>query len=104
MLNISGAVLLMGIVRRDMPTYPLRVRFSSADVAYDRFHSFPPADVDWIESTSRKRDGDSQVMLLRVVSREHLQDFLELCKQHRDITDVVPISEDEYWRASSNAI
>ncbi len=91
-------------VRRDMPVYPLRVRFKSADLAYELFYSFPPQDLDWIEGWSRKRDGDSQVILLRVSSEERLQDFLALCKKNRDITAVVQITEDEFWRAPSNAI
>ena len=84
--------------------YPLRVRFSSADRAYELFSSFPPQDLDWIEGHSRKRDGDSQVVLLHLSSEERLQDFFELCERHPEITEVVPITEDEFWRAPSNAI
>src|SRR5947208_12243791 len=50
-----------------MPMFPLRIRFVDADHAYERFHSFPPADVDYIEGWSRKRDGDSQMILLHLV-------------------------------------
>lgn len=87
-----------------MPVYTLRVRFSSADRAYELFSSFPPQDIDWIEGHSRKRDGDSQVMLLHLSSEDHLLDFLALCNRHREITEVVPITEEEFWRAPSNAI
>ena len=87
-----------------MPVYPLRVRFSSADRAYDLFSSFPPQDVDWIEGHSRKRHGDSQVMLLHLSSEPRLQDFYALCRQHPDIVEVAPITEEEFRRAPSNAI
>ncbi len=87
-----------------MAMYPLRVRFRSVDRAYELFGWFPPDDVDWIEGHSRKRDGDSQVMLLHVASEARLQDFLALCRDHPDIVEVVPITEQEFWAAPSNAV
>ena len=84
--------------------YPLRIRFVDEDHAYERFHSFPPDDVDYIESLSRKRDGDSQMILLRLASEAHMQDFLALCRQEGSIVEVVPITVDEFQRAESNAI
>jgi hypothetical protein len=87
-----------------MAMYPLRVRFRNADRAYALFGSFPPDDLDWIEGHSRKRDGDSQVMLLHVSSEARLQDFLELCRSHPDIVEVVPITEEEFCAAPSNAV
>ena len=90
-----------------MPTIPLRIRFANEDLAYERFHSFPPDDVHGIggfEGCSRKRDGDSQVILLRLTSEANLQDFLALCRKERGIVEVLPITEDEFWRAKSNAI
>ena len=86
-----------------MPVYRLRVRFSRADRAYELFSSFPPQDVDWIESHSRKRHGDSQVMLLHLSSEAWLQHFFTLCKRHPDIVEVVPITEQEF-QSASNAI
>ena len=35
-----------------MPTFPLRIRFTDADCAYERFHHFPP-ESDFIEGMSR---------------------------------------------------
>jgi hypothetical protein len=86
-----------------MPTFPLRIRFVDEDHAYKRFHSFPP-DVDYIEGWSRKRDGDSQMILLSVASEAHLQDFLALCRQENSIVEVIPITEEEFHKAKSNAI
>ena len=87
-----------------MPTFPLRIRFVDEDHAYERFHSFPPDDIDYIEGWSRKRDGDSQMILLDIASDKHMQDFLDLCRQDAHIVEVVPITEEEFQRAKSNAI
>jgi hypothetical protein len=87
-----------------MPMFPLRIRFVDADHAYERFHSFPPGDVNYIEGWSRKRDGDSQMILLQLASEAHMQDFLALCRQESSIVEVVPITEDEFQKAKSNAI
>ncbi len=65
--------------------FPLRIRFVDTDHAYERFHSFPPDDVDYIEGWSRKRDDDSQLILLHLANEAHLQDFLELCRQETSI-------------------
>ena len=86
-----------------MPTFPLRIRFTDADCAYERFHHFPP-ESDFIEGMSRKRDGDCQVMLLRVASETHLQDFLALCQAESGIVEVLQITEAEFWNAPSNGI
>jgi len=68
-----------------MPMFPLRIRFVDADHAYERFHSFPPGNVDYILGWSRKRDGDSQIILLHLASEAHMQDFLALCRQQDSI-------------------
>jgi hypothetical protein len=81
----------------------LRIRFSSATRAYELFHSFPP-DLDYLEGCSAKRDGDCKVMRLYLSSPERLQDFLDLCAAHPDIVNVTQITEEEFWRAPSNAI
>jgi hypothetical protein len=82
---------------------PLRIRFTSFMRAYETFHAFPP-DLDYIEGWSRKRDGDSQVILLRLSDPSRLQDFLELCTANPDIVEVKSITEAEFHHAPSNAI
>jgi hypothetical protein len=84
--------------------FALRIRFVDANHAYERFHSFPPGDLDYIEGWSRKRDGDSQLILLKLAGDAPIQDFLALCRQESSIVEVVPLSEDEFQRAKSNAI
>jgi hypothetical protein len=87
-----------------MQTYPLRVRFIDADHAYEYFHSFPPDDIDYLNDYSRKRAGDSQMILLRLEDGSQLESFLHLCKEHPAIVEVISISEEEFWKAPSNAI
>ena len=87
-----------------MPLFPLRIRFVDAEHAYERFHHFPPHDLEYVERMSRKRDGDSQVMLLEVPTDANLQQFLALCREEDGVVDVFPITEEEFWRAPSNAI
>jgi hypothetical protein len=87
-----------------MPMFPLKVRFNGAAGAYELFSSFPPKDVDWMEGHSRKRRGDSQVMLLHLSSAARLQDFYALCEQHPDIVEVLSIPEEEFRLAPSNPI
>ena len=53
---------------------------------------------------SRKRAGDSQMILLRLEDGSQLEGFLRLCNEHPAIVEVVPISEEEFWKAPSNAI
>ncbi len=87
-----------------MAMFPLRVRFADAERAHRLFDSFPPGDLEYIEGWSRKRDGDSQIMLLHLETEARLQDFITLCRSHPEVVEVVSISEDEFWRAPSNAV
>jgi hypothetical protein len=103
----AGRLSLGSIVRphgHAMPMFPLGIQFVDADHACERFHSFPPDDLDYIEGWSRKRDGDSQMILLHLATEAHLQDFLALCRLEGSIVAVTPITEDEFRRAKSNAI
>jgi hypothetical protein len=84
--------------------FSLRIRFVDEDYAYQRFKPFPPDDLDYIEGWSRKRNGNSQLILLHLASEKHMEDFLDLCRKEKDIVEVVPITEDEFRRAKSNAI
>ncbi len=84
--------------------FPLQIRFTDGQHAYDLFGSFPPQDVDYIEGWERKRVGDSQVILLHLESAVNLDDFLSLCRRHPNVVEVIAITEDEFRRAPSNAI
>jgi hypothetical protein len=86
-----------------MLTFPLRIKFTDAKCAYERFHHFPP-EMDFIEGMARKRDGDNQVTLLKVANETCLQDFLALCQAESSVVEVFPITEDEFWEAPSNAV
>jgi hypothetical protein len=84
--------------------FPLRIQFTSFTRAYETFYSFPPSDLDYIDGWSRKRDADSQVVLLRLSAPSRLQDFLDLCAANPDILAVRFITADEFHAAPSNAI
>ena len=87
-----------------MTIVPLRIRFIDEQVASDVFETFPPDDLDYVEGWSRKRDGDSQVVLLRLSDERYLQAFIALCRQTSYVVDVTPITETEFWNAPSHAI
>ena len=77
-----------------MTIIPLRIRFTSFERAFETFHSFPP-DLDHLDGWSRKRDGDSQVILLRMTDDSHFQEFINLCATNPDIQEVIRITEEE---------
>jgi hypothetical protein len=85
-------------------TVPLRIRFTSFMRAYETFHSFPPDDMHYLSGWSRKRDADSQVILLSLFDPARLEDFLTLCKANPDVCEVSFITEEEFWLAPSNAV
>ena len=85
-------------------THSLRVTFRDVDSAYALFHTFMPDDLDYFTRVARKRDGASHVILLGIPPEHSLSDFLDLCRDHPDVTDVRTITEEEFWRAPSNAI
>lgn len=83
---------------------PLRIRFTSLMKAYETFHSFPPDDMDYLSGWSRKRDADSQVILLGLSATSRLEDFLALCSSNPDVREVTFITEQEFWHAPSHAV
>jgi hypothetical protein len=87
-----------------MATFPLRIQFKNEDIAMDSFYSFPPGDLDFIEGWSRKRVGDSQLILLNVADESNLRRFFELCRANPEIIIVMPISEMEFEDARSEAV
>jgi hypothetical protein len=88
----------------DRTVFPLRIRFTSFLRAYETFHSFPPDDLEYITGWSRKRDADSQVILLGLSDPSRLQEFLDLCAANPDTLSVGDITEEEFHAAPSNAI
>jgi hypothetical protein len=87
-----------------MPTYPLRITFVTPEAAYRRFGQFPPPDLDYVDGWSRKRDGASQVVLLRVAGATELERFVALCRADSEVVEVARIQEEEFLQAPSNAI
>jgi hypothetical protein len=97
-------IIAANLTKRFMPTFPLRIRFLNEDVAYRCFNDIPPDNLDYIQGYSAKRDGDSKVILLTLTTEENLHDFIALCRRESSIREVTPITEEEFWRAKSNAI
>ena len=87
-----------------MTIISLRIRFASVMRAYETFHSVPPDDMDYIDGWSRKRDGDSQVILLHVTDESRIQEFIDLCATNADVLEVTRITKEGFHRAPSNAI
>jgi hypothetical protein len=84
-------------------TIPLRIRFRDEQAAYYQFHIFPPSP-DYITGWSRKRDGASQVVLLSLTSRKHLDDFISVCRHNPHFVSIEEISEEEFWKAPSHGV
>ncbi len=87
-----------------MSTVALRVTFTDALCAYNLYHIFPPQTLEYVEGWRRKRDGDSQVILLKLRDRHDLQRFYDLCTSIPEICEVKRIAAKEFWRAQSNAV
>jgi hypothetical protein len=81
----------------------LRIRFTNQDAAFYLFSNFPGEDLDYVGGCSRKRDGDSHVMLLTLPSRKHLDNFIEVCRRNPHFVGAEIISEEEFWKAPSNS-
>lgn len=87
----------------DQFTIPLRIRFRDEQAAYYQYHLFPP-ELDYINGFSRKRDGASQVLILSLRSRKHLDDFISVCRSNPHFVSIEEISEEEFWKAPSHGV
>jgi len=87
----------------DQFTVPLRIRFRDEQAAYYQYHLFPP-ELDYITGCSRKRDGASQVLILSLRSRKHLDDFIAVCRSNPHFVSIEEISEEEFWKAPSHGV
>jgi len=87
----------------DQFTVPLRIRFRDEQAAYYQYHLFPP-ELDYINGYSRKRDGASQVLILSLRSRKHLDDFIAICRRNPHFVSIEEISEEEFWKAPSHGV
>lgn len=87
-----------------MAMFPLKVRFKSEDLAYTRFHTFPPHDLNIVEGHSRKRFREAHLMLLHLKEEQDLSEFLELCSNDPDIVEVTEITIEEFKRSPSNSV
>jgi len=86
-----------------MTIISLRIRFASVMRAYETFHSFPPDDMDYIDGWSRKRDGDSQV-ILHLTDESRIQEFIDLCATNADVLEVTRITKEGISRVMSQLV
>ena len=82
---------------------PVRIHFRDEQAAYYQYHLFPP-ELDYITGYSRKRDGASQVLILSLRSRKHLDDFIAVCRSNPHFVSIEQISEEEFWKAPSHGV
>jgi hypothetical protein len=87
-----------------MPMYALRISFPTERDAQDQFAAFPPTDVAYIQCISRKRDGNTWVVLADLQTQRDLDDFLVLCRSHPRVTEIKLITEKEWKEAPSHSI
>jgi len=103
-LDLSGRHRGGRIIPTEEPfTVPLRIHFRDEQAAYYQYHLFPP-DLDYITGSSRKRDGASQVLILTLRSRKHLDDFIAVCRCNPHFVSLEQISEEEFWKAPSHGV
>lgn len=88
----------------NMPLFPLKIRFVDSKHAFERFDSISLDEADYVQGWSRKREGDSQLILLLLRDENRLEDFVALCRKEDSVVEVIPITEDEFHAGKSNAI
>ncbi|OJU98674.1 MAG: hypothetical protein BGO12_20030 [Verrucomicrobia bacterium 61-8] len=84
--------------------FPLKIRFVDSQHAFDRFHFISLRDADYVQGWSRKREGDSQLILLLLDNEDRLEDFLALCRREDSVVEITPITEDEFHAGNSNSV
>ncbi len=82
----------------------LQLRFTSEDAAYFQFHLFPTFDEPFIQGAARKREGDSQFLMIEVARKEDLQIFIQNLRRNPHLVAVEEITAEAFENAASQAI
>ena len=98
---LADQLLAHGRIGDDL--FHIRIQFRDEQAAYYQYHVFPP-DLDYITGWSRKREGASQLLILHLHSRKHLEDFIAVCRRNPHFVSIEEISEEEFWKAQSHAV
>lgn len=86
-----------------MAIFAFRIRYINEDAAYRHFHGFLDG-IDWVLNCGRKRHGRDHVVIVRDVTPELRDRFVEWCSGCADVVAVLPITEVEFWSAPSHSI
>lgn len=82
-----------------------RITFQNEQAAYFQFHVFPPVvHLPWINGWARKRDTNTQLLLVELLEEADRDRFLELCCENPHVLKIEEISEDEFTYAPSHEI
>jgi hypothetical protein len=81
-----------------MQRIAFQIQLADSVRAAEAFDVFPPGGLDYVESWIRRRDGDSQFILVELADGARESDFRQLCTQFSGVVDVRDISEDECRR------
>ena len=82
-----------------------RITFQNEQAAYYQFHVFPPVvHLPWVNGWARKRDTNTQLVLVELGREGDRDRFLELCCENPHVLKIEEISEDEFTYAPSHDI
>ncbi len=88
-----------------MYRHSFRITFQNEDAAYYQFHVFPPVPfLPWVTGWARKRDGQTQVILVELADANGRDRFLELLCENPHVSKIEEISEEEFTYAPSHEI
>ena len=85
-----------------MPRYALRISFPTEQDARDQFGAFPSSDAPYIQRISRKRDGNTWVIMADLQEQRDLDAFLVMCRSHPRVNEIKLITEAEWLDAPSH--
>ena len=88
-----------------MSKYCFRITFQTEEAAFYQFHVFPPVShLNWILGWARKRNGNSQLVLLELKSEEFRDRFLELCCENPHVLKIQEIAEEDFTNTESHDV
>lgn len=88
-----------------MARHCFRITFQNQDAAFYLFHVFPPVIyLPWVLGWARKRNGNTQLVLVELQAPDDRNRFLELCCENPHVSKIEEITEDEFTYAPGQEI
>ncbi|MBV9671316.1 MAG: hypothetical protein JO076_00625 [Verrucomicrobia bacterium] len=88
-----------------MARYCFRITFQTEEAAFYQFHVFPPvAYLKWILGWARKRNANSQLLVLELQSEAFRDRFLELCCENPHVRRIEEIEEEDFTKTASDEV